>query len=39
MSGLHFELSPGAERSVGWLRFDNAVTIRSAAEEGLAEQD
>jgi len=39
MSGFHFELSPGAERSVGWLRFDNAVTISSAAEEGLGEQD
>jgi hypothetical protein len=39
MSGFHLELSPGAERSVGWLRFDNAVPIRSAAEEGLAEQE
>ena len=39
MSGFPLELSPGAERSVGWLRFDNAVTINSAAEEGLSEQD
>ena len=31
--GNLMELPPGNERSVGWLRFDNAVTAESVAEE------
>jgi hypothetical protein len=39
VNGIHLELSPGSERSVGWLRFDNAANTISSAEESLAEKD
>ena len=36
--GSAMELSPGNERSVGWLRFDNAVNTESVAEEFSSDQ-
>jgi hypothetical protein len=35
-AGFRSELPPGGKRSIGWLRYDQATTIRSQAEE-LAE--
>jgi Protein of unknown function (DUF3142) len=33
VDGIHLELPPGSERSVGWLRFDNVANTKSVAEE------
>jgi hypothetical protein len=38
VDGTPMELPPGNERSVGWLRFDNAINSKSVAEEFSADK-